>query len=442
MKVAGDAGKRRMRIVQITPGAGPMYCGNCLRDNALVARLRAMGHDVLMVPVYLPLTLDEPDESASIPIFFGGISVYLDQKSPWFRRAPGWLHGLLAARPLLKWAGGRAAKTRPGDVGELALSMLRGELGNQARELSDLVQWLRTQPRPDVVCLSNALLLGMARQLKRELGCPIVCYLQGEDSFLDGLPDSHREECWAALRERAAGVARFIAPSRYFADLMSRRLSLPSDRIFVVHNGIDLKGYEGERPAGADAQGPVLGYFARMCKEKGLDTVVDAYLLLRRRPGNPPFKLRVGGSCGPSDELVVAELRARLERAGVVSDVEFCRNLSREEKIKFLKTLSVFSVPARYGEAFGLYLLEAWASGIPAVQPRAASFTELVEATGGGLLCAPEDPQALADGLQQLLFDPDRARTSGDAAREAVRKHFSAEAMAARTLEVLGGLRE
>ena len=79
-----------MTIVQLTPGAGAMYCGNCFRDNALVAGLRRAGHDVTMLPLYLPLTLDEADQSADTPIFFGGISVYLEQKSALFRSARPW----------------------------------------------------------------------------------------------------------------------------------------------------------------------------------------------------------------------------------------------------------------------------------------------------------------------------------------------------------------
>src|SRR6266496_5096440 len=105
-----------MNIIQITPGAGAMYCGNCFRDNALVSALRKLGHDALMVPLYLPLTLDEEDQSAGTPIFFSGINVYLQQKSPLFRQAPGWFHNLLASRNLLNWAAGTAAKTRAADL--------------------------------------------------------------------------------------------------------------------------------------------------------------------------------------------------------------------------------------------------------------------------------------------------------------------------------------
>lgn len=235
-----------MRLYQLTPGAGAMYCGGCLRDNALVAALRKLGHEALMVPLYLPLTLDEEDQSAGTPVFFGGISVYLEQKTALFRGAPGWLHDLFASRPLLVWAAGKAAKTRPADLGELTLSMLRGEAGNQAREIETLSVWLKTQPKPDMLSLSNALLIGMVRRLKAELRIPVACALQGEDTFLDALPESHRAACWQTLAERAADVDLFIAPSRYFGDLMRERLGLPADRVRVVHNGINLDGYKAE----------------------------------------------------------------------------------------------------------------------------------------------------------------------------------------------------
>ena len=94
-----------------------MYCGNCFRDNALVRALRELGHTTLMVPLYLPMTLEEQDQSAGTPIFFGGVSVYLEQKSALFRHAPAWLHQLLAAPRFLKWASSFAAKTRAEDLG-------------------------------------------------------------------------------------------------------------------------------------------------------------------------------------------------------------------------------------------------------------------------------------------------------------------------------------
>jgi glycosyltransferase involved in cell wall biosynthesis len=423
-----------------------MYCGGCVRDNALVAGMRKLGHEVLMVPLYLPLTLDEEDQSAGTPIFFGGINVYLEQKASLFRGAPGWLHDLLASRPLLQWAAGKAAKTRAADLGELTLSMLRGEVGNQAREIEQLIAWLKTQPKPDVLCLSNALLIGMARRFKADLRAPVACALQGEDSFLDGLPETHRTACWRTLAERAAEVDLFIAPSGYYGNLMRERLGLPAERVRVVHNGINLDGY-GEGGGGeskvqspkSEAQSagvPALGFFARMCPEKGLDTLVEAYILLRQRGRAGNLKLRVGGSCGPADEPFVHSLRERLQANGLLPDAEFHPNVDRAAKLDFLRSLSAFSVPARYGEAFGLYVLEAMAAGVPVVQPRVAAFPELIEATGGGVLCAADNPRALAEAIEALLLDQAQARALGAAGRRAVFERFSAEAMARAIAEV------
>jgi glycosyltransferase involved in cell wall biosynthesis len=435
-----------MNIVLITPGAGGMYCGNCFRDNALAAALRKLGNDTLLVPLYLPLTLDEPDQSAGTPIFFGGINVYLDQKFSLFRRAPKWLHTLLSTPALLRWAAGRAAKTRPSEVGELTLSMVRGEEGNQARELADLIRWLRTQPKPDVICLSNALLVGLTRQLKRELRAPVICLLAGEDSFLDSLPESARDLTWKTLAERCAEIDLFLAPSRYFAELMTRRLCLRPERVRILSNGINVADYSAVESSNLErsrsdsksleSTGPVLGYFARMCHEKGLGMLVDAYLLLKQRESMKPLRLHIGGSCGPTDEPFVEKQRAKLAAAGVLADVHFFPNVDHRGKIAFYRKVSVFSTPALYGEAFGLYVIEALAAGVPVVQPRHAAFPELIEATSGGVLCEAGDVKSLAGAIHGLVQDPVRARELGAQGRKVVLRDFSIERMAENFLRI------
>jgi glycosyltransferase involved in cell wall biosynthesis len=421
-----------MNIVHITPGAGGMYCGICLRDNTLVATLRKMGHQATMVPLYLPLTLDEEDQSAGTPIFFSGINVYLEQKSALFRGAPDWFHQLMAARPLLKWAGSKAAKTRPENLGDMTLSMLRGEEGFQARELDKLIAWIRTQPKPDVICLSNALLAGMARKLKSELGAAVVCMFQGEVDYLDALLPEYRAQCWKLLSERAKDADLLGAASRYFGDLMSQRLGLTPDRIKVVHSGMNFEGY-GDSRASSPAT-PVLGFFARMCPEKGLDTLVEAYIQLRQQDRIKGLHLRIGGGCGAGDEPFVNSLKERLSDTGYLKDVEFFPNVDRAAKVKFLQSLSVFSVPARCTEAFGLYVIEAMAAGVPVVQPRKGAFPELIEATGGGITYEG-DSNALVAALEELLSDPERARSLGQAGRRAALEKFSADAMARSTLD-------
>lgn len=418
-----------MNILQITPGAGSMYCGACFRDNALVGAFRQMGHSAVLLPLYLPLTLDEPDQSRGAPLFFGGINVYLQEKSALFRRLPRVLTRWLDFPPLLKWSGRFASRTRPEDVGGLAISMLKGESGNQAKEMEFLLDWLRQQPRPDVINLSNVLLIGLARRLRRELRVPVAATLQGEDAFLDALPEKNRVQAWQILRDRATEVDQFIAPSRYFGELMRNRMGFDQSKLRIAPNGIRLDGYE---PTDAPDNPPVLGFFARMCKDKGLDTLVQSFLLLKQREKTKHLRLKIGGGLGTADEPFVRRLKARLKQHGCSDSAEFCPNLSREEKIVFLRQLTVFSVPALYGESFGLYVLEALAAAIPVVQPRHAAFPEILDATQGGILCEPGDSQSLADGVESLLLNPKKAREMGERGRQAVCQNYSVSAMAQR----------
>jgi glycosyltransferase involved in cell wall biosynthesis len=271
----------------------------------------------------------------------------------------------------------------------------------------------------------------MARRLRSELRVPILCNLQGEDWFLDSLPAASRDQAWHTVAARAADVDLFIAPSRYFASLMQKRLRLPAERVRVLHNGINLDGFHpSAHPPRHPHSPPTLGYFARMCREKGLENLVDAFVILKKRDQVKNLKLRVGGSCGPVDQVLVDQLRARLAEAGVAADAEFLPNPPRAAKLQFLSSLSVFSVPATYSEAFGLYVIEALAAGIPVVQPGHSAFPELIAATGGGLVCPPHDPGALAAAIESLLADPPRARALGEAGRKAVAEKFSVERMA------------
>lgn len=411
-----------------------MYCGNCFRDNALVAEWRRRGHQALMVPLYLPLKLDEEDQSAGTPIFFGGINVYLEQRFPWLQNMPRWLRRMLASPGLLRWAAGRAAKTRASEVGDLTVSMLRGEEGHQKAELDELVGWLAQQAHPDLICLSNALLLGLAPRLKRDLRTRLVCQLTGEDGFLDGLPEPHRSEAWRLVQAHARVVDVFVSPSRWFADVMAERLKLPPERIQVVPLGINLAGYP-PAPAARFAP-PVIGFFARMCREKGLPVLVDAFIHLRQRGHAPSAQLKIGGGCGPSDEPVVEEQKRKLAAAGLSGDVAFHPNVSREEKIAFFQGLSLFSVPVQYNQSFGLFLLEAMAAGVPVVQPASAAFPEIVQATGGGVVTGPGS-QALAEAMESLLLDKGRWEQLSQAAHRAVHTQYAMPRVAQLFLETV-----
>jgi glycosyltransferase involved in cell wall biosynthesis len=415
-----------MRLIHLTPGTGNFYCGSCLRDNALVAALRRLYHDALLLPMYLPHVVDESSAAEGLPIFFGGINVYLQQKSALFRKAPQWLDKLFDSPALLRAAARKSGMTTPEELGELTLSMLKGEHGKQAKELEKLLAWLKDQ-KPDVVCLSNSMLLGVAPTIHRELGAPVVCSLQGEDSFLDSLPEPFRGACWKSMHDCAAHVAMFVAPSRYYQELMRRRLDVAQEKIRVVYNGIDLDGFE---PAPAPPAQSTIGFLSRMCPPKGLHVLVDAFIELKKRGCVPGARLRVAGSQTDDDAAFVGELKERLEKGGCAGDAEFLPNVSRAEKQQFLQSISVLSVPATYGEAFGLFVIEALASGVPVVQPADGAFPELVEMTGGGVVFDPAKPGAFVEALEDLLLDRERAVSLGKRGRDAALKHFTSSEMA------------
>jgi len=430
-----------LKIVQLTPGAGDMYCGNCLRDNAMVACLNRLGHDVCMVPLYLPLTLDEPDQSENITVFFGGVNVFLDHKIPWlWRFVPQRMRRWLDSRRVLKSLGRRVGKTNPAEVGALTVSMLQGEQGRQRKELQELTDWLQKEQRPDVLSFSNALLLGMRHHLQKTTGAKTVCFLAGEDTFLDSLPEPYRSRAWDLVRTHAHQVDLLIAPSRYYADLMSGRLELPPQRIQVVDNGINTDGYDDDAATDVSSvtdRPPVLGFFARMCPAKGLNVLIDAYIEIRKRGNLPTLQLKIGGNLNPWHEPWVEILKLKLEIAGVLQDVSFHPNIDRAEKIRFLRSLDVFSVPAVGREPFGFYVVEALAAGVPVVLPEKAAFPELVEKTGGGILFPAENRLAYVETLEQLFADDSKRRLLSTTGRKNALEFFTVKRAAQETLKLL-----
>jgi glycosyltransferase involved in cell wall biosynthesis len=417
-----------MRILSITAGAADMYCGSCLRDNTLARELTRAGHDVTLLPLYTPTRTDEANVSAP-RVFFGGVSVYLEQYVPWTRRSPALLDRLWDHPRVLRVLAGRSIKTDPRRLGDLTASMLRGESGHQQKEVGKLLAWLRTEPPFDVVVLPNALLIGLAEPLARELRCSVLCTLQGEDLFLDGLPDPARRECLASIRRHAPFVSRFVAISQYYADFMAGYLAIDRERIEVVPVGIGFEGYPDGPPVGR-ADGPfTIGYFARIDPAKGLDRLCAVYRRLRQEMGLPPARLRAAGYLGAGQKTYLASCTQRMRHWGLGDEFEYAGEVNREDKIAFLRGLDVLSVPTRYAEPKGLFVLEAMACGVPVVQPRCGAFPEILDATGGGLLVADSE-EALAAGLLSLWQDPGLAARLGRQAAAGVRAHYGAPRMA------------
>ena len=428
-----------MKILQITAGAAGMYCGSCTRDNALARALMARGHDVTLMPVYTPTRPDEPNVSRD-RVLFGGISVYLQQYVPLFRATPRLLDRLWDSPAVIRAFAGRAIKTDARLLGELTISMLRGEEGVLRKEFEKLIDWARDEAPPDVVDLPNSLLIAMAAPLKRALNRPVCCTLQGEELFLDGLVPPYRDQARELIRAQVPTIDRFIAVSEYSARFMSAYLGIPSERISVVPLGITLDGYPDPRSPIPDPRSPVfiIGYFARIAPEKGLQVLAGAYVRLRRRTPDIPMRLVAAGHLPRAHQPYLDGAKAILRDAGLGQEFEYQGEVDRPGKIAFLRRLDVLSVPATYDEPKGMFLLEAMAAGVPVVQPRRGSFTEIVERTGGGLLVAPDDPEALAEALERVARTPALREELAQHAFDGVRRHYTVAQSVETLIEAYG----
>jgi glycosyltransferase involved in cell wall biosynthesis len=413
-----------MRILSITAGAAGMYCGSCLRDNALAIELIARGHDTTLVPVYTPTLTDDANVSRR-NVLFGGISVYLQQHSPVFRKLPRFLDRLWDSPRLIGMFAGRGISPDARFLGEMTISMLQGERGVLRKEFDKLVDWTKDEPVPDVVNLPNSLLISMAAPLKRALGRPVCITLQGEELFIDSLVPPYREQALALIRRQVSDVDHFIAVSDYCARYMSSFLEIPSERVSVVPLGIAMDGYSRRETRPAKDAAFRVGYLARIAPEKGLQLLAQAYVRLRRKMNGAPARLEVAGYMAPEHRPYLDGARAVLAQAGLQDEMTYHGEIDRAGKRAFLRELDVLSVPAIYDEQKGLSLLEAMASGVPVVQPRRGAFIEVVNKTSGGVLVDQDDPDALASGLHSLWADPATRERLGRTAYDGVRAHYT-----------------
>lgn len=423
-----------MRIAYIAAGAAGMYCGSCLHDNTLAAALLKKGHEVALIPTYTPLRTDEANVAVN-DIFYGGINVYLQEKFPLFRRTPWRFDRLLNNPTLLNWVSRFSSSTNAKDLGSLTVSVLAGEAGHQKKELKKLAQWLKEYYQPEIVQLTNSMFVGMAHELKKALGVPVLCALQGEDLFLEELIEPYKSQAKKLLRERAREIDGFIATSQYYADFMADYLDVPAQKIHVVRLGINLRDH-GNAPAANPDKTFVVGYLARLCPEKGLHLLVEAMQQLAEdfQPG--AFKLKVAGYLSPKDQKYFADIQKKVQASKLREAFEYAGEVTRAGKINFLQSLHLLSVPTVYREPKGLYVLEALANGVPVVQPRHGTFPELLHATSGGILVEPNSASALAEGILALRNDAARAAQLGRQGQVAVHRDYGDETMADETLAV------
>jgi glycosyltransferase involved in cell wall biosynthesis len=423
-----------MRIAQISAGAAGMYCGSCLHDNTLAAALQRMGHDVALIPTYTPIRTDETDVSID-QVFYGAVNVYLEQKTALFRHTP-WLVDRLLNRPgLLQWVSSRGASVEARDLGDLTLSVLQGENGKQRKELDKLVDWLRDSHRPEIVTLPNSMFLGLAHRIRDELGVPVLCAVQGEDLFLEQLQEPYYDEVRRVLRDKVRDVDGLISMSDFYADFMAEYLGVARQKVHVVKLGLNLDGH-GVGPDDRDDRPFMIGYLARLCPEKGLHLLVDAFRLLAEREGKEQLRLRIAGYVSERDRPYVDGILEQIRSWGLDDVVDFFGEVDRAQKIEFLSSIHVLSVPTTYREPKGLFVLEALANAVPVVQPRHGTFPEMIESTGGGLLVEPGSTDELAAALQNLMNDADRRQSLARTGKRNVHQHWNERVMAEATLEL------
>jgi glycosyltransferase involved in cell wall biosynthesis len=417
-----------MHVVIVTAGGAGMFCGSCMHDNTWARALMAQGVEVSLLPTYTPIRVDE-GSLASSRVFFGGINVYLEHKSRLWRSLPRFMTRWVDAPWVIQLATRFGVSNDARLLGELTLAMLEGEAGPHRRDVAELADFI-AQLKPDVVCFSNALLCGALRGIRASFSGKVFCTLQGDDIFLEGLSEPYRRQALDRISERASEFDGFITHSRYYRDFMSSYLRLPPEKFHVVPLGIDLTGHDGV-PSTSKNERFTVGYFARVCPEKGLHELLAGFRLLHQR--HPSARLRAGGYLGPRDHKYFNDLARDARSLG--DSFEFIGSpASHVEKVSFLKSLDVLSVPTTYHEPKGLPVLEAMANGVPVVQPRHGAFPEILEATGGGLLVSPGSPADLADALEQLMLDPARRLQYAESGQAAVRGKYGPAALAQATV--------
>jgi glycosyltransferase involved in cell wall biosynthesis len=389
-----------MKIAYIVPGSGgSFYCGNCLRDSDYSNALKKTGHDVSIIPMYLPISYDTCEADA--PIFYGAVNLYLKQWSPIFKYMPKFIQKFFDSEFMLKFAAKKSGSTDPTGLEDMTISMLKGKDGKQADDLELLMNWLRDHEKPDVIHLSNALLSGLAERLKTELNCAIVCSLQDEDEWVDAMREPYLSESWKLIEDNSQFIDAYISVSHYYKELIQKRIKIPEEKLHVVHNSICKDTFtEKQTP-----EHHTIGYMSKINSDFGADILFDAFTILKKDDRFKKLKLKFTGGYTDDWKKVVRPIQSKIKKLNLHSDVEFFDDLSSKGKHEFLDSISLFCVPSRRKEAFGIHLLEAFAAQLPAVMPNHGAYPEIFKGNKAGLLYEPNTPEALADKLKEILLD-------------------------------------
>ncbi|MDV6031828.1 MAG: glycosyltransferase family 4 protein [Phycisphaera sp. RhM] len=426
-----------MKVVYLTAGAAGMFCGSCMHDNAIARALASIDVECILQPVYTPIRTDE-ESVADGKVFLGGIHVYLLQQMPWLRFLPRPVRGLLDSPTLVRWATRRAGGVDPAKLGELSISMLRGADGRQAEEFKRLTDWIAAELKPDAVVLTNLLIGGGLPQLRERLpDAKLIVMLQGDDIFLDHLPQAARSAAIELCTQLVRYVDYFCVHSQFYAQKMGALFEIPDEKLVTTPLSIDPAPFmTSERPNEPSAGEFRLGYLARIAPEKGLHRLVDAFE--RIAADDPTITLHAAGWLGNGNEPYLRSLQKRLHDAGLADRFTYHGSPDLAGKVRFLQSIDLLSVPTEYEDPKGLFVLESLAAGTPVVMPDHGAFGELVRSTGGGVLVAPDSIDALIAAIEELKADPNRRRALAEAGRRGVDEKHSIATAAKELADLVG----
>jgi len=384
-----------MKILLIIPGSGDsFYCGNCFRDNLYAHALRTAGQDVVIMPLYLPLT--DKSFRANTPLFFPATSYYVSQKYFGKGKMPAVFEKFLDSPSVLRLASSFSGTTSAKGMEQMTLSMIKGDDRNFAHQIEKLIHRIVNHDRPDIIHLSSSMLIGIAKAIKNHIDIPVVCSLQDEEIWLNSLENQYAQEAWESIGHNAKYIDRFIASSEFYKSFVLDKIPEIKE-IDVVYPGVKSKEYESLNVP----KEPVIGFFYRISQENGLDILAQSFVKLKRENAIPGLKLKIGGGYTRENKNFVNRIRNILQP--YINDVIWLDNYALNEHAGFYKDISLICAPLRFDEAFGLYLCEAFAAGRPAVVPNTGSFCEIVG--NAGLLYSPNDSEHLAEALHKILED-------------------------------------
>lgn len=407
----------------ITGSGGSFYCGNCYRDMLFLRAIRRVpGITARAIPLYLPPDESNTDAGFDNKVFFGAISMYLREKVGLFKNMPAFFDKIFDFAPFLKLAARQAGTTRTEGLEELTLNMIEGDNAFKPSEVKRLVKYLSENGKPDVIHLSNALITGLARQIKKHMDVKIVCSLLNEDDWIEEMVEPFRSKAWELIALEAKYIDRFVTPSRYYRDFFLSKTGLDGSNVDIVPLGLDPEEHKSER---SETRPPAVGYFCRVNVQNGFDKIVDAFILLKTRNTIPGLTLNVCGGYTGDDKPFVSEQIKKIKEHGFQKSVRIYPEFQGNKKAEFFSDVDVISVPVRKYDGYGLYLLEANSAGIPVVQPATGAFPEIIAMTGGGITYQPDTVEALAESLAEILNDKNMREALGKAGQAGVRSELS-----------------